>query len=53
MAVCDLEQGSALPFRNDCFHVITMLAVLEHIAADRVAFLLGEAYRVLRPQQGV
>ena len=46
--MCDLEQGGALPFRDECFHVIMMLSVLEHIAVDRVALLLRDAHRALR-----
>jgi ubiquinone/menaquinone biosynthesis C-methylase UbiE len=44
-----LLQGDALhlPFKDDCFDVLTMLDVLEHLNDDRRA--LSEVRRVLRP----
>jgi ubiquinone/menaquinone biosynthesis C-methylase UbiE len=37
-----------LPFVNNYFDVITMLAVFEHIEHDELQFVLKEVYRVLR-----
>jgi len=45
----DVHRHDALPFKNQCFDVVTMLAVFEHIEPKRLPTLLGEIYRVLRP----
>ena len=45
----DVESGP-LPFKNNFFDVVTMLAVLEHIEAERLEKVLGEVFRVLKPK---
>jgi ubiquinone/menaquinone biosynthesis C-methylase UbiE len=37
----------ALPCRDDCFAIVTMLAVLEHLSHPRE--MVGEIARVLKP----
>ncbi len=43
----DLEREDALPFDSGSVHVVTMLAVFEHIAPPRLRVLLREIHRVL------
>lgn len=38
-----------IPFEDTTFHVVTMLAVFEHIPKDRLVILLNEIERVLKP----
>ena len=45
----DFEEQEKLPFQNDCFDIITMLAVFEHIFPQRLVVLLTEIYRILKP----
>jgi len=45
----DLEKEDALPFSNDYFDVVTMLAVFEHIEPERLTQLLSEIHRILKP----
>jgi SAM-dependent methyltransferase len=45
----DLGSGHELPFSSDFFHVVTMLAVFEHIEANLIQGLVAEVRRVLRP----
>jgi len=45
----DVEQEGILPFDNEYFDVVTMLAVFEHIEPKRVVNLLKEIQRVLKP----
>jgi SAM-dependent methyltransferase len=44
----DAQQNSVLPFPDNHFSVVTMLAVFEHIATDRLALLLSQVRRVLK-----
>jgi len=44
-----LSGNNSLPFDNDFFDVITMLAVFEHLEIDILVNILSEIYRVLRP----
>src|SRR3989344_7068548 len=37
-----------LPFKNDFFEVVTMLAVFEHIDESRITFVLSEVRRILK-----
>lgn len=45
----DVEKAEKLPFENDYFNAVTMLAVFEHIEPVKLPFLLNEIHRVLRP----
>jgi SAM-dependent methyltransferase len=45
----DAQREATLPFPDDHFSVVTMLAVFEHIETDRLALLLAQVRRVLRP----
>ena len=45
----DIAGGSALPFDNTFFEVVTMLAVFEHLEPQTLGTLLKEIRRVLRP----
>jgi len=45
----DLNQGAKLPFDDGFFDVVTMLAVVEHLDPARLAGVLREVNRVLRP----
>ena len=45
----DLTSGHGLPFSNDFFDVVTMLAVFEHVDANLIQDLVDEVRRVLRP----
>ena len=44
----DIENESALPYKDGFFDVVTMLAVFEHIEPERLAGVMGEARRVLK-----
>ncbi len=46
----DTETGAALPYKDETFDVVTMLAVIEHIEEARLDFVLNEALRVLKPE---
>jgi SAM-dependent methyltransferase len=46
----DADQDDRLPFEDDKFSVVTMLAVYEHLAEDRLKLLLAEISRVLKPR---
>ena len=49
--VCrDMEKETELPFPSNFFNVVTMLAVFEHMEPDRLAPLIKEIHRVLRPE---
>lgn len=45
----DVDQNDVLPFPDQHFQVVTMLAVFEHIRPDRLLLLLNEIHRVLAP----
>jgi ubiquinone/menaquinone biosynthesis C-methylase UbiE len=45
----DAEKADRLPFENDYFNTITMLAVFEHIEPERLVTILKDIYRVLKP----
>jgi SAM-dependent methyltransferase len=45
----DFEHSAALPFADDYFDVVTMLAVFEHIEPAQLGELLGEIRRILKP----
>lgn len=45
----DLRKERVLPFEDDYFDVVTMLAVFEHIEPEILAGVLDEIRRVLKP----
>jgi SAM-dependent methyltransferase len=45
----DLEVEPRLPFENDYFEAVTLLAVVEHLDPALMAKLFKEVYRVLKP----
>jgi ubiquinone/menaquinone biosynthesis C-methylase UbiE len=45
----DVEKKDILPFDNEFFNVVTMLAVFEHIEKKGLAKLLSEIHRILKP----
>jgi SAM-dependent methyltransferase len=45
----DIDHADRLPFADDSFDVVTMLAVYEHIRPERMMPLLNEIHRVLAP----
>lgn len=45
----DIEIEETMPFDSGYFDVITMLAVIEHVESKRLAKVLREIYRILRP----
>lgn len=45
----DIVTNPRLPFQDNFFNVITMLAVIEHIEKDAVVSLLKEINRTLKP----
>ncbi len=44
----DIESTEPLPFVNDYFDVITMLAVFEHITPQRLPEVFRDVYRILK-----
>ncbi len=46
----DLEQKPKLPFEDNFFESVTLLAVVEHLDPALMAMLFKEIYRVLKPQ---
>lgn len=46
----DVETDARLPFADDHFDAVTMLAVFEHIPRDPLIRLLADIRRVLRPE---
>lgn len=44
----DLEKDNKLPFEDNFFDVVTMLAVFEHIEKDKLTILITEVRRVLK-----
>lgn len=53
LLVHDAEEAAGLPFAGAAFDAVTMLAVIEHLHADRLDRLLPEVLRVLRPGGGL
>ena len=45
----NIDSTDQLPYDDDFFDVVTMLAVFEHIRPDRLLVLLDEVHRVLKP----
>ncbi|MBU6415180.1 methyltransferase domain-containing protein, partial [Patescibacteria group bacterium] len=49
LANFDVEEGGRFPFKDNFFDVITMLAVFEHIEPEKIAAVLAEIKRMLKP----
>lgn len=45
----DLNQDTQLPFPDQFFSIVTMLAVVEHLDPEKLESLLSEVYRILVP----
>ena len=45
----DLEVKPQLPFKDNFFEAVTLLAVVEHLDPSLMALLFKEVYRVLKP----
>ena len=45
----DLNNEPKLPFEDDFFSVVSLLAVVEHLNPDSMAILFKESHRVLKP----
>jgi SAM-dependent methyltransferase len=45
----DLNSSPSLPFQDDFFSVVTLLAVVEHIDPESLVALLIEGHRTLKP----
>ena len=45
----NLNESPSLPFQQDFFSVVTLLAVVEHLNPASTAVLFGEIFRVLKP----
>lgn len=45
----DIEKEDRLPFNDEYFDVVTMLAVFEHIEPERLVKVLSEVRRILNP----
>lgn len=45
----DIEKDQELPFSDDYFSVVTMLAVFEHIEPPLLPAMINEIYRILKP----
>ena len=44
----DIEKEGPIPFEDEYFDVVTMLAVFEHIDPKRLPNILAEIYRILK-----
>jgi ubiquinone/menaquinone biosynthesis C-methylase UbiE len=47
----DFEEISVLPFQDNSFDVVSLLAVIEHIKPEKVSLLVDEIRRVLKPDK--
>ncbi|MBJ7602458.1 MAG: class I SAM-dependent methyltransferase [Candidatus Dormibacteraeota bacterium] len=45
----DVEQDARLPYANESYEVVTMLAVFEHLSDDTLLKVLREVHRLLKP----
>ncbi len=45
----DLDRDPLIPLPDGSFDVVTMLAVFEHVEADKLPFIIREIHRVLKP----
>ena len=46
----DFEVEPFLPFKNNFFDIVTMLAVIEHMEFKKAITLISEIYRILKPE---
>ena len=46
----DIESKTTIPYPNEYFDIVTMLAVLEHIDPHQVIINLKEIHRILKPE---
>ncbi|MDP2638717.1 MAG: class I SAM-dependent methyltransferase [Candidatus Azambacteria bacterium] len=46
----DIEHQNNLPYQNNFFEVVTILAVFEHIEPKKTLAILNEIYRILKPE---
>jgi SAM-dependent methyltransferase len=46
----DLNKIPKVPFEDDFFNVVTLLAVVEHLNPSSLALLFREIHRVLQPE---
>jgi len=44
----NIEESPFLPFDSNFFDIVTLLAVTEHIAPDKLDMLISEIYRILK-----
>ena len=49
LANFDIERAEKIPFEDDCFNVVTMLAVFEHILPERLSAVVEDIRRTLIP----
>ncbi|MBT6047904.1 MAG: class I SAM-dependent methyltransferase [Candidatus Scalindua sp.] len=45
----DIEKETTIPYDDNYFDVLTMLAVFEHITTNKLVQVLSEIYRILKP----
>lgn len=45
----DLNSDPSLPFKDQYFDLVTMLAVVEHLAPNSLVMLFHDVHRILRP----
>jgi ubiquinone/menaquinone biosynthesis C-methylase UbiE len=45
----DIEQADKMPFKDNYFDVVSMLAVFEHLEPSRLEHILKEINRILKP----
>ncbi len=45
----DIEKETTIPYNDNYFDILTMLAVFEHITTNNLILVLKEIYRVLKP----
>jgi SAM-dependent methyltransferase len=47
---CNVSESISIPFQDNFFDAVTMLAVIEHIHPRQVQVLLSEVRRILKPE---
>lgn len=45
----DLNKATTLPYKENYFSVVTLLAVIEHLDPEKLSILLQDTYRILTP----